>query len=144
MEVQQSKFLIGALLIVTAVGYLIYTGIQETKVYFFTINEFLLKREALANKDVRIAGRVQDGSMQWDPAALNLNFVLTPINETTAPLASGVPVHYQGIVPDMFAEGRDVVVEGIYTPEQNLVASTIMTSCPSKYEPEISERLQES
>ena len=144
MGVKQSKFLIGAFFIVTAVGYLIYTGIQETKVYYFTIDEFLLKREALANKDVRIAGRVQDGSMQWDPAALNLNFVLTPIDETTAPLAPGVPVHYQGIVPDMFAEGRDVVVEGIYTPEQNLVASTIMTSCPSKYEPEISERLQES
>ncbi len=144
MGVKQRKFLIGAFLIVTAVGYLIYTGIQETKVYFFTIDEFLLEREALANKDVRIAGRVQDGSMQWDPAALNLNFVLTPIDETTAPLEPGVPVHYQGIVPDMFAEGRDVVVEGIYTPEQNLVASTIMTSCPSKYEPEISERLQES
>ncbi len=144
MWTKQSKFLIGAFLIVAAVGYLIYTGIQETKVYFFTMDEFLLKREALANKDVRIAGRVQDGSMQWDPAALNLNFVLTPIDKTTAPLAPGVPVHYQGIVPDMFAEGRDVVVEGIYTPEQNLVASTIMTSCPSKYEPEISERLQES
>ena len=144
MGVKQGKFLIGAFLIVAAVGYLIYTGIQETKVYYFTIYEFLLKRETLANKDVRIAGRVQDGSMQWDPAALNLNFVLTPIDETTAPLTPGVPVHYQGIVPDMFAEGRDVVVEGIYTPEQNLVASTIMTSCPSKYEPEISERLQES
>ena len=144
MSPKQSKFLIGAFLIVAAVGYLIYTGIQETKVYFFTMDEFLLERAALANKDVRIAGRVQDGSMQWDPAALNLNFVLTPIEETTAPLAPGVPVHYQGIVPDMFAEGRDVVVEGVYTPERNLVASTIMTSCPSKYEPEITEGLQES
>ena len=141
---KQGKFLIGAFLIVVAVGYLIYTGIQETKVYYFTMEEFLLKRETLANTDVRIAGRVQDGSMQWDPAALNLNFVLTPVDETTAPSAPGIPVHYQGIVPDMFAEGRDVVVEGVYTPEQNLIASTIMTSCPSKYEPEISERLQES
>ena len=149
MGTKQSKFLVGAFLIVVAVGYLIYTGIQETKVYYFTIDEFMLKRETFTNTDVRIAGRVQDGSMQWDPAALNLDFVLIPIDETTAdettaPLAPGVPVHYQGIVPDMFAEGRDVVVEGVYTPEQNLVASTIMTSCPSKYEPEISERLQES
>ncbi len=144
MGTKQCKFLVGAFLIVVAVGYLIYTGIQETKVYYFTIDEFMLKRETFTNTDVRIAGRVQDGSMQWDPAALNLDFVLIPIDETTAPLAPGVPVHYQGIVPDMFAEGRDVVVEGVYTPEQNLVASTIMTSCPSKYEPEISERLQES
>lgn len=144
MGAKQRKFLVGAFLIVVAVGYLIYTGIQETKVYYFTIDEFILKRETLANTDVRIAGRVQDGSMQWDPAALKLDFVLIPIDETTALLAPGVPVHYQGIVPDMFAEGRDVVVEGLYTPAENLVASTIMTSCPSKYEPEISKRLQES
>ncbi len=144
MRAKQNKFLVGASLIVVAVGYLIYTGLQETKVYYFTIDEFILKRETLAHTDVRIAGRVQDGSMQWDPAALKLDFVLIPIDETTAPLVPGVPVHYQGIVPDMFAEGRDVVVEGLYTPEENLVASTIMTSCPSKYEPEISKRLQES
>ena len=67
-----------------------------------------------------------------------------PIEPGTIPVGTipaGVPVSYQGILPDMFAEGRDVIVEGLYTLEQQLVASTIMTSCPSKYEPEIEERL---
>ena len=140
MAAKQSKFLIGALLIVGAVGYLIYTSIQETKVYYFTIDEFLLNQEAMTNTDVRVAGRVQDGSIQWDPAALNLTFRLTPIEPGTIPVGAfppGVAVSYQGILPDMFAEGRDVIVEGLYTPDQQLVASTIMTSCPSKYEPEI-------
>ena len=144
---KQSKFLMGALLIVGAVGYLIYTSIQQTKVYYFTIDEFLPKRAALTNTDVRVAGRVQDGSIQWDPAALNLTFRLMPIEPGTIPVSdipTGVPVSYQGILPDMFAEGRDVIVEGLYTLEQQLVASTIMTSCPSKYEPEIEERLQAS
>ncbi len=144
MAAKQSKFLIGALLIVGAVGYLIYTSIQETKVYYFTIDEFLLKKATLANTDVRVAGRVQAGSIQWDPAALNLTFRLMPIEPGTIPVGTspaGVPVSYQGILPDMFAEGRDVIVEGLYTPEQQLVASTIMTSCPSKYEPEIEERV---
>ncbi len=147
MGAKQSKFLIGALLIVGAVGYLIYTSIQETKVYYFTIDEFLLNQETLANTDVRVAGRVQDGSIQWDPAALNLTFRLTPIEPGTIPVGAlppGVAVSYQGILPDMFAEGRDVIVEGLYTPDRQLVASTIMTSCPSKYEPEIEERLQAS
>jgi cytochrome c-type biogenesis protein CcmE len=49
---------------------------------------------------------------------------------------AGVPVHYQGILPDMFAEGRDVIVEGRYDAGNTLAAKTIMTSCPSKYEPE--------
>lgn len=144
MAAKQSKFLIGALLIVGAVGYLIYTSIQETKVYYFTIDEFLLNQEAMTNTDVRVAGRVQDGSIQWDPAALNLTFRLTPIEPGTisvGAIPAGVAVSYQGILPDMFAEGRDVIVEGLYTPDQQLVASTIMTSCPSKYEPEIEERV---
>ncbi len=151
MGAKQSKFLVGALLIVSAVGYLIYTSIQETKVYYFTIDEFLLKRAALTNEDVRVAGRVRAGSIQWDPATLKLTFMLTPIEPGTIPVEvvqtevpAEVPVSYQGILPDMFAEGRDVIVEGVYTPEQRLVASTIMTSCPSKYEPEIEQRLQKS
>ena len=147
MGAKPSKFLVGALLIVGAVGYLIYTGIQETKVYYFTIDEFLLKKATLANTDVRVAGRVQDGSIQWDPAALNLTFRLMPIEQEPTPVEvtqAGVSVSYQGILPDMFAEGRDVIIEGMYTPEQQLVASTIMTSCPSKYEPEIEQRLQKS
>jgi len=47
-----------------------------------------------------------------------------------------VPVHYQGVLPDMFAEGRDVIVEGRYDAGGALAAKTLMTSCPSKYEPE--------
>jgi cytochrome c-type biogenesis protein CcmE len=48
----------------------------------------------------------------------------------------GLRVNYQGILPDMFAEGRDVIVEGKYEDGQSLIAKTIMTRCPSKYEPE--------
>ena len=106
----QSKFLIGALLIVGAVGYLIYTSIQETKVYYFTIDEFLLNQKTLTNTDVRVAGRVQDS--QWDPAALTLTFRL--IEPGTIPVGALPPV---AVLPGNFAgyvcEGRDVIVEGL-------------------------------
>lgn len=147
MAAKRSKFAVGALLIVGAVAYLIYTGIQQTKVYYFTIDELLLQRDALIPEDVRVAGRVQVGSVAWDPAALDLAFVLAPVTENVAAdetFRQGVPVSYQGILPDMFAEGRDVIVEGRYTSEPRLVASTIMTSCPSKYEPETERPSQES
>jgi len=132
----KSKFFIGVLLIVGAVGYLIYTGIRETSTYYLTLEEFLPKREALANEGVRIAGRVQAGSVRWDPKDLRLSFVLGPFKEGVGDQTAGVPVHYQGILPDMFAEGRDVIVEGRYNAGSALSAKTIMTSCPSKYEPE--------
>ena len=47
----------------------------------------------------------------------------------------GIPVAFQGILPDMFAEGREVVVEARYQ-DGSLAAKQIMTSCPSKYEAE--------
>jgi len=136
----KSKFFIGVLLIVGAVGYLMYTGIRETSTYYLTIEEFLPKREALANEGVRVAGRVQTGSVRWDPKDLRLSFVLGPFQDGTGNQAVGVPVRYQGILPDMFAEGRDVIVEGRYDAGSALSAKTIMTSCPSKYEPERSSQ----
>jgi cytochrome c-type biogenesis protein CcmE len=133
---RKSQFFLGVLLVVGAVGYLIYTGIRETSSYYLTIEEFLPKREALANEGVRVAGRVQAGSVRWDPKDLRLSFVLGPFKDGTGNPTVGVPVHYQGILPDMFAEGRDVIVEGRYDTGNALMAKTIMTSCPSKYEPE--------
>jgi len=134
---RKSKFLLGGLLVVSAVGYLMYTGIRETSTYYLTIEEFLPQREALANEGIRVAGRVQTGSIDWDPKTLQLSFVLGPIEkDSEMAQTTGVPVHYQGILPDMFAEDRDVIVEG-RSDGNVLTATTIMTSCPSKYEPEL-------
>jgi cytochrome c-type biogenesis protein CcmE len=132
----KGEFAIGVLFIIGAVGYLIYTGIRETSTYYLTIEEFVLKKEALANEGVRVAGRVQAGSVQWNPKDLRLSFVLGPFKDDTGNQTAGVPVSYQGILPDMFAEGRDVIVEGTYDAGNTLAAKTLMTSCPSKYEPE--------
>ncbi|MGE0684751.1 MAG: cytochrome c maturation protein CcmE [Candidatus Binatia bacterium] len=133
----KQRFFLGVLLVVGAIGYLIYTGIRETGNYYLTIEEFLPQKDAFANEGVRLAGRVQAGSVQWDPKDLRLNFVLGPFKEQEQSVAlMGLQVNYQGILPDMFAEGRDVIVEGKYETGQSLAAKTIMTSCPSKYEPE--------
>jgi cytochrome c-type biogenesis protein CcmE len=134
------RFLLGALVIVAAVSYLVYAGIRETSVYYLKIDEFAGKRDALVGEPVRVAGRVQHGTMQWDAQKLTLQFALGgfPNEKGEAPAAevTPMPVRFQGILPDMFAEGRDVIVEGIYNADDTFVANTILTSCPSKYEPE--------
>jgi cytochrome c-type biogenesis protein CcmE len=38
--------------------------------------------------------------------------------------------------PDMFAENRDVIVEGRLTSARTIAAEQVLTSCPSKYTPE--------
>jgi len=89
----KSKFFIGVLFVVGAVGYLMYTGIRETSTYYLTIEEFLPKREALANEGVRVAGRVQADSVRWDPKDLRLSFVLGPFKDGIGDQIAGVPVY---------------------------------------------------
>ena len=131
------RFLIGAMVIGLAVSYLVYAGIRETSVYYLKIDEFAARKGGLAGEDLRVAGRVQHGTMNWNPRTLDLSFRLGGFDKDGTP-ATVVPldVAFNGILPDMFAEGRDVIVEGVYQGGDRFVARTILTSCPSKYEPE--------
>ena len=125
------RFIIGASIIVAAVAYLVYTGIRETSVYYLTIDELLSRREAVAGEGLRVAGRVGANSVNWNAATLDLKFRLANFEDK-----DGVPVAYNGVLPDMFAEGRDVIVEGTYANDGSFHARTLLTACPSKYEAE--------
>jgi cytochrome c-type biogenesis protein CcmE len=124
------RFVVGAVLIATAVSYLVWAGIRSTAVYYFELDEYLAARSAHAGEVMRVKGWVRTGTMQWDPATNKLSFELARQDGSGA-----VPVAFQGILPDMFAEGREVVVEG-EDAGPVFRARQVMTSCPSKYEAE--------
>lgn len=128
------RFALGGSIIIVAVAWLMYVGISETSSYYLTLGEFLPQREALAGEGVRVAGRVRSGSIDYDPKTLHLRFEMGEPGTGGGPEA--LPVAFTGIKPDMFAEGRDVIVEGRYH-EGMLHADQVLTSCPSKYEAEL-------
>jgi cytochrome c-type biogenesis protein CcmE len=123
------RFIVGAVLIAAAVSYLVYAGIRTTSMYYFEMDEFLAARTQHEGEAMRVKGWVRKGSVKWDPRTNDLLFDLARKDDTAA-----VPVSYRGILPDMFADGREVVVEGRYH-QGGFSARQIMTSCPSKYEP---------
>ena len=133
---RSGKFGLGACLLVAAIGYLMYAGVQQSSMYYFTIGEFLPRRDELAGEGVRVAGRVTAGSLVKNTSAkgTEMKFSIGDFQgEGRVPVEGSVDVAYTGVVPDMFAEGRDVIIEGRYVGG-TLQAKTIMTSCPSKYE----------
>ena len=141
------KFGIGACLLVAAIGYLMYAGVEQSSAYYFTIDEFLPRRADMVNQGIRLAGRVAPGSLSKKTSAkgTEMKFRVGEFREAgldeagldEVPNASEtVAVEYTGVVPDMFAEGRDVIIEGEYSGGV-LHAKSVMTSCPSKYEPEV-------
>jgi len=132
------KFGIGAAVLVAAVGYLMWAGVDQSSAYYFTIEEFLPQREAMAGQGIRLAGRVTPGSLSKKTSAKGTEMKFSVgdfTDEETAPVDT-VAVEYTGVVPDMFDEGRDVIIEGTYA-NGVVLAKSVMTSCPSKYEPEL-------
>jgi len=127
---RQFKFIAGIGLIIVTVGYLVWTSVDQTKMYMITVPEFLGSGDAYANSTVRIAGKVAKGTVEWNSAARDLRFTVVDMNGQPGE----VKVQFDGLLPDMFAEDRDVVVEGFYTSASPFKATKVMTSCPSKYQ----------
>ncbi len=125
------KFLLGGLIVVFALGYLIFTSTGSSMVYRLSIGE-LKGDPTMVGKRVRVGGVVDWESVQRDEEALTLTFTLGEDGDS-------LPVVYQGVVPDTFDSAPGVTLEGEYTAEGIFQADTILLQCPSKYEAAIGE-----
>jgi cytochrome c-type biogenesis protein CcmE len=71
------------------------------------------------------------GTPAGDAHAAGLRFKLRDVKGSTS-----VPVVYKGSVPDLFRSGRDVVVDGkLRNGVFVALPNTLVTKCPSKYQP---------
>lgn len=120
-------FLAGAAALVLSVSYLVYGGIQQGATYWVTVGE-LQQRVGSLPPRVRLGGTVAQGSVRWDSPHRHLFFIITDG-------VHRVPVTYSGVVPDIFAEGRQVVVEGTLGRDGVFRARTLLAKCPTKYTP---------
>ena len=124
------KFIVAGLLIVGAVSYLMVSGIGDTMVYYYTLSELKEKKSELAGVGLRVHGYVSSGTIRIDRERSQVDFL---VMEKKTP--NTLPVTYQGIIPDTFKDGAEVVVEGIYQADRHhFQATVLMAKCPSKYE----------
>jgi cytochrome c-type biogenesis protein CcmE len=145
------RFFIGVGLIAVAIGYLIFSAIRTTSEYYLTVPEVAARQAELGGQAIRVAGRVKPGNIAWDPNSLTLKFVIVPIPDVDAAAAvkpvsvvASDPVSFRVVCagepkPDMFAPGRDVIVEGKLGADGAIAATQVLTSCPSKYKPKQSQ-----
>ncbi len=124
----RGRFLIAGLVLAGALGYLIYAGVQSASMYYLSVSELTTRGEAAYTEDVRLSGTVMEGSVLQDSSSMIVDFVVTDGQ-------SSLPVRYEGVLPDAFKPGSDVVVEGRLLPSGTFRASTLLAKCPSKYEP---------
>ncbi|MDR5694596.1 MAG: cytochrome c maturation protein CcmE [Armatimonadota bacterium] len=122
------KFIIVALAVVLVLAYLVYAGVRRAAVYYLTVSELLAQQGRRNDLPIRVGGKVVPGSIQWDKLGRSLRFQISDGQKI-------LPVFYQGVVPDIFGDGKDVVVEGRLNPQGEFVATTLLARCPTKYEP---------
>jgi cytochrome c-type biogenesis protein CcmE len=141
------RFVIGVSLVTAAIAYLIITAVRNTAEYYLTVSEVKARQVELSGQMLRVAGRVVPGTVQWDPSSLTLKFAIAqpPPGDgqpavTTVAATALAPARFTVVSrgqpkPDMFAPGRDVIVEGQLAVDNTIQARQVLTSCPSKYSP---------
>ncbi|MDH5638095.1 MAG: cytochrome c maturation protein CcmE [Nitrospinota bacterium] len=128
MNKAQKKFLAGASIIVLAIGYLIFTGVNASGSYYYTVSEVQSMGPKARNIFLRLEGSVLPGSIANDAANLKLRFRIVDKSKQS------MPVEYKGTAPDMFQDETSVVVEGKLAENGTLIATKLLTSCPSRYD----------
>ncbi len=116
-----------------AVGFTLYALSQNINM-FFTPTQ-VAQGEVPDGQHFRIGGMVKDGSIEREGNSLSVNFVTTDF-------ASEVPIHYVGILPDLFREGQGIVAEGAIDGAGVFQASKVLAKHDENYmSPEVKAAL---
>src|SRR5690349_7614459 len=122
------KFGSAIVVILIALGYLAYTGVQESKSYYVTIKELHGMGDGAYTKRLRVAGNVQPGSIHR--SGTNVNFILVENDQL-------LNVVYNGTEPppDTFKDNAQALAEGNFGRDGVFYDKQIQAKCASKYAP---------
>lgn len=128
-----ARFGLAIAIIVISLGYLAYTGVQESKSYYVTIKELKTLGNDAYTKRLRVAGNVQPGSIRM--AGSNADFVIVEKEENQPEQL--LRVSYKGTQPppDTFKDDAQALVMGEYGRDGVFHAHEIQAKCASKYAP---------
>lgn len=115
--------------ILIALAFLAYTGVQESKSYYVTIKELHGLGDDAFTKRLRVAGNVQPGSIKR--SGTRVEFVLVENDQT-------LPVIYNGTEapPDTFKDSSQALADGSFGRDGVFHAKQLQAKCASKYAPQ--------
>ncbi len=122
------KFGSATALILLSLGFLAYTGVQESKSYYVTIKELRGMSDGVYSKRLRVAGNVQPGSIKRN--GTHVDFVLVENDQT-------LRVSYAGTEPppDTFKDDSQALADGSFGHDGVFHAKQLQAKCASKYAP---------
>lgn len=127
------RFIVVAVVVVLALGYMVYAAFPGNALYFLTVDEFVNKSEVHDGRLLRVSGKLVEGSFQREQRSTTSNFRLH--DKELGPTGAQLDAQYVGVLPDLFFNPHsEIILEGSYGPEAVFHADSILVKCPSKYQ----------
>ena len=125
-----------SLISVAIVIFVVLRSLEENVVYFFSPTEIYNKTNISFNKKIRVGGLVKMNSISKNETSIN--FVITDLKKE-------IVVSYNGLVPNLFSEGKGVVAEGKLKDKKYFIADKILAKHDENYmPPEVKKALEKS
>jgi cytochrome c-type biogenesis protein CcmE len=122
---------LAGVVVVAALGFLVFQGLGNATLYFRTADEAVAQRAELGDRRFRIEGDVVDGSVRQ--IGNDVSFILTK-NDVQ------VPVQHKGDPPELFRPGIPVVLEGRFK-DDHFSSDRILVKHSETYVAENPERV---
>ena len=119
-------FLALTLISVGVVVFIVLRSLEENVVYFFSPTEIYNKTNISFDKKIRVGGLVKMNSISKNETSIN--FIITDLKKE-------IVVSYDGLVPNLFSEGKGVVAEGKLKDKKYFVADKILAKHDENYMP---------
>ena len=123
---------------ILAVAIIFFTlrSLEENVVYFFSPTEIYNKTDISLKKKIRVGGLVKINSV--NKSETSISFIITDLNKE-------IIVSYNGLLPNLFSEGKGVVAEGKLKDKKYFVADKILAKHDENYmPPEVKKALEKS
>ena len=128
--------LIFSLISIAIIIFFVLKSLEENVVYFLTPTEIYNKTDISFEKKIRVGGLVKINSVNKDETLIN--FIITDLNNE-------IIVSYNGLVPNLFSEGKGVVAEGKLKDKKYFIADKILAKHDENYmPPEVKKALEKS
>ena len=132
---KRAAIVAGLLVAVASVVGLVLNAFNSNLVFFYTPSQVMAK-EAPQGKTFRIGGLVTAGSVARDGVTVRFNVTDT---------AQTMPVRFEGVLPDLFKEGKGVVAQGQLGADGVFAAREVLAKHDENYmPPEAADALQKA
>jgi cytochrome c-type biogenesis protein CcmE len=119
--------ILGGVTCIAFATYMVVQTFQSNLVFFYSPSQ-IAANEAPKDRAFRVGGMVEENSIKRDAGGLKVSFVVTDF-------AHRIEVSYEGLLPDLFKEGKGVVAEGRLNSTGSFTASQVLAKHDENYMP---------